>query len=217
MIVNKKNILGVLSIPKSLFYDIFIFGIRDGIRVPILFNYKTKIKVKRGSIKTTKERIFFGFGGPEGISSNSESWFIVQQGKIDFSGKANFGKGSSIRVDSGTLKFGENFSANKNFWISINNSMTTGENIVIGSNVKIRDNDGHTIDNKSSAFPIEFGNDVWINDNSKILKGVQLGNNVIVGIGSVVTRSICKAAVPHNSIVAGNPSKIVKEIGFWKI
>ena len=44
--------------------------------------------------------------------------------------------------------------------------------------------------------------------NSTILPGVHLGNHVIVGAGSVVTKSITE----DNVVVAGNPAKIVKKI-----
>ena len=50
-----------------------------------------------------------------------------------------------------------------------------------------------------------IGNDCFIGMNSIILKGTTLGNNVIVGAGSVV-----HGHFPDNVIIAGNPAKIVK-------
>lgn len=54
---------------------------------------------------------------------------------------------------------------------------------------------------------IEIGDDCFIGMNSIILKGTKLGNNVIVGAGSVVHGSF-----PDNCIIAGNPAKIVKQM-----
>lgn len=53
---------------------------------------------------------------------------------------------------------------------------------------------------------IIIGNNVYIGNSSIILPGVTIGDNVIVGAGSVVTKSI-----PSNSIVGGNPARIIGE------
>ena len=50
-------------------------------------------------------------------------------------------------------------------------------------------------------------NNVYIGNNSMIMPGVTIGNDVIVGAGSIITKSI-----PDGSIVAGNPARIVGEI-----
>jgi maltose O-acetyltransferase len=55
--------------------------------------------------------------------------------------------------------------------------------------------------------PINIGNDVWISGSSVILPGITIGDNSIVAAGSVV-----KKDVPANTIVAGNPAKILKSI-----
>ena len=51
-----------------------------------------------------------------------------------------------------------------------------------------------------------FGN-VWIGEGVKVLKGVTIGKNSVIGAGSVVTKSI-----PDNVIAAGNPCKVIKQI-----
>lgn len=53
--------------------------------------------------------------------------------------------------------------------------------------------------------PIEVMNNVFIGCNSIIMGGVRIGNNVVIGAGSVVTKDI-----PDNSVVVGNPAKIIK-------
>lgn len=71
---------------------------------------------------------------------------------------------------------------------------------------------GHSIQpkdrNKSGyGIPITVGNDVWIGGSCVILPGVTIGDHSVVAAGSVVTKD-----VPANTIVAGNPAKILKKI-----
>ena len=53
--------------------------------------------------------------------------------------------------------------------------------------------------------PIEIMDNVFIGCNSTILGGITIGNNVVVAAGSVVTKD-----VPPNSVVAGNPAKVIE-------
>lgn len=94
-------------------------------------------------------------------------------------------------------------------------SIKIGSYTRIGANCKIIDNDFHPVEleyrhkalNKEYArrAPITIGSDCFIGMNSIILKGTTLGNNVIVGAGSVV-----HGTFPDNCIIAGNPAKIIK-------
>jgi acetyltransferase-like isoleucine patch superfamily enzyme len=57
-----------------------------------------------------------------------------------------------------------------------------------------------------SAKGITIGNDVWIGSGARILDGVCIDNNAVVGAGSVVTKS-----VPANATVAGVPARVIRE------
>ena len=95
------------------------------------------------------------------------------------------------------------------------NSIKIGENVLIGGNCKIIDNDFHPLhvsqrinqkveDIKTRA--IEIGDGCFIGANSIILKGCKLGKNCVVGAGSVVSGTF-----PDNVIIAGNPARIIKD------
>lgn len=95
-------------------------------------------------------------------------------------------------------------------------SIEIGDNTIIGANVKIIDNDFHPLDpdarlqdNKDlvSRKPVSIGKNVFIGMNSIILKGTSLGNNCVVGAGSVVS-----GKYPDNVIIAGNPAGIVRTL-----
>ena len=55
--------------------------------------------------------------------------------------------------------------------------------------------------------PVKIGSKVWIGANVTILPGVTIGENAIVGTGSIVTKDI-----PDNAVAVGNPARVVKMI-----
>lgn len=85
-----------------------------------------------------------------------------------------------------------------------------GDNCTITSGVNFVTHDGSAClakDEKGRRYyyaPIVVGNNVFIGINSIIMPGVCIDDNVIIGAGSIVTKSI-----PSGYIVAGNPAKII--------
>lgn len=57
------------------------------------------------------------------------------------------------------------------------------------------------------AEPIIIGNNVWLGGHVTVLPGVRIGDNTIVGAGSVVTKSL-----PANVIAVGNPARVIKKL-----
>lgn len=55
--------------------------------------------------------------------------------------------------------------------------------------------------------PIHIGKNVWLGGDVKILAGVSIGDNTIIGAGSIVTKDI-----PSDVIAVGNPCRVIKEI-----
>lgn len=104
--------------------------------------------------------------------------------------------------------------------INCRQSLEIGSGTMIAQQVLIMDYDGHPIFTSASerketyggmSEPIKIGKNVWIGFRSIIVKGVTIGDGAIIGAGSVVTQD-----VPPNTIVAGNPAKMIKEGVSWK-
>lgn len=109
-------------------------------------------------------------------------------------------------------KIGEycHFSAIKK--INIGSGLLTGRYVYIGDNahgeLSLEDFDVPPAQRKlTSKGEISIGRNVWIGDKVSILSGVSIGDNVIIGAGSIVTHNI-----PSNSLVAGAPAKVIKQL-----
>ena len=88
------------------------------------------------------------------------------------------------------------------------NSIKIGNNFKGGANTFITDFDWHPEDLRSGQPKVvNIGNNVWLGLNAIILKGVTIGDNIVIGANSVVTKDI-----PANTIAAGNPCKVLKNL-----
>lgn len=118
-----------------------------------------------------------------------------------------------FRCDYGyNIEVGDNFYANYNVTILDIAKVTIGDNVMLAPNVSIY-TAGHPIhkDMRNTGYEygieITIGNDVWIGGNTVLAPGVKIGNGVVIGAGSVVTKDI-----PDNVIAAGNPCKVIRKI-----
>ena len=118
-----------------------------------------------------------------------------------------------IHFDYGTnIEVGENFYANYNLTVLDVAKVTIGDNVMLAPNVAIY-TAGHPIHhiprNSGYEYGIEvsIGYNLWVGGNAVILPGVHIGDNVVIGGGSVVTKDI-----PDNVIAAGNPCRVIREI-----
>ena len=134
--------------------------------------------------------------------------------------KQIFGKtGKQICVESNffcdygyNIEVGENFYINHNCVILDCAKVTFGDNVLIGPNCSFY-TPIHPMDAKTRntfierAEPITVGNNVWFGGNVIVLPGVTIGDNAVIGAGSVVVKDI-----PANMLAVGNPCKPIKEI-----
>ena len=93
-----------------------------------------------------------------------------------------------------------------------NNEVHIGHHVMIGPGVQIY-TAAHPLQVEARnqgwevAKPIVIEDNVWIGGGAIILPGVRIGRNAVVGAGAVVSRS-----VPANTVVAGNPARVIREI-----
>lgn len=112
--------------------------------------------------------------------------------------------------------FGSNIEAGDEFFVNNNCVFVDPGKILFGDHVLIGPQCGfytalHPLDpnqrlaDLESAQPIRVGNNVWFGGGVKVLPGVTIGDNSVIGAGSVVTRDI-----PANVIAVGNPCRVIR-------
>ncbi|HRE77015.1 MAG TPA: acyltransferase [Flavobacterium sp.] len=116
------------------------------------------------------------------------------------------------RNEKSSIQIGDNVSINNAFSAVAFSKIEIKNNVLIGSNCTIMDNDAHHLDrDKRHILPnskeVIIEENVFIGSNVTILKGVTIGENSIIGNGSIVTNSI-----PKNVIAAGNPARVIKDL-----
>lgn len=134
--------------------------------------------------------------------------------------------GTLQSVAQGEIVIGDHTAIYERSIIGSVNSVRIGSCVIISNQVHIYDNNNHPTSPAarkkmclegfhtdawrwvhSESKPIVIEDNVWIGENSTILKGVTIGKGSVVGCCSVVTKD-----VPPYSIVAGNPARVVKEL-----
>lgn len=110
------------------------------------------------------------------------------------------------------IQVGENFYANHGLVVLDAGGVTFGDNVFIAPSCGFHTS-GHPIDTERRnqgleyAHKITVGNNVWFGAGVQVMPGVAIGDNVVIGGGSVVVKDI-----PSNSVAVGNPCKVVREI-----
>jgi acetyltransferase-like isoleucine patch superfamily enzyme len=110
------------------------------------------------------------------------------------------------------ISVGRNVFVNQNCTFYDLGGLEIGDDVMIGPNVSIITS-GHPVEpSRRRAFtiakPVVIGRNVWIAAGATIIGGVTVGESSVVAAGSVVTRN-----VPANTLVGGNPARIIRAIG----
>lgn len=120
--------------------------------------------------------------------------------------------GKELKIfGSGQVSVGRNCSLN-GCWIGCDHSVTIADDCLI-SDCYLLDTDYHNLDPRlrhapagsKVTAPVVIERNAWIGANSTVMKGVTVGQDSVVGLGSVIRKS-----VPAGVVVIGNPQQIVK-------
>lgn len=132
---------------------------------------------------------------------------------------AEFGEGSYIEPPFHAnwagkhIHFGRNVYANFNLTVVDDTHVYVGDYTQFGPNVVLAVA-GHPIDpalrkqGYQYNLPIHIGRNCWIGAGALILPGVTIGDNTVIGAGSVVTRDI-----PSGVVAVGNPCRVLRAVG----
>jgi maltose O-acetyltransferase len=145
------------------------------------------------------------------IETEPERQIILQQllGKI--------GQNSIIEAPF-YCSYGQNIHIGDHVYLNVSctildcNEVHIGHHVMIGPVVQIYTAAHHLtaetrIQGWEVAKPIVIEDNVWLGGGAILLPGVRIGRNAVVGAGAVVSRS-----VPANTVVAGNPARVIREI-----
>ena len=111
--------------------------------------------------------------------------------------------GKNIHLGKGVfINAGCKFQDQGGIWIG--DGALIGHNTVLATlNHGLRPEERHDLIPK----PIHIGKNVWIGSNSTVLAGVTIGDNAVIGAGSVVTKD-----VPENTVAVGCPARVIRRI-----
>ncbi|MEK5239335.1 acyltransferase [Paenibacillus sp. FSL L8-0470] len=146
------------------------------------------------------------------IVGNNHKIEIGEQCIIKNSGFCFEDNGCKILIDDKTTAEGIQVAA-----LELDTSIIIGSDCMFSANISIRNSDSHSIidvvthERINYAKDIVIGNHVWVAEDVKILKGASIGNNSIIGMGSIVTQKIS-----NNSIAVGTPARVIKGNVDWK-
>lgn len=111
------------------------------------------------------------------------------------------------------VHLGRRFYANFNLTLVDDGTIDIGDDVMLGPNVTIT-TAGHPVlpelrrGGAQFNVPVRIGDNVWVGSGVLIMPGVTVGENTVIGAGSVVTRDI-----PANVVAVGSPCRVVREIG----
>ena len=147
---------------------------------------------------------------------------IVGNGRIVVGSNVRIGTrnswvvGFKVSTDA-QLTIGNQVSINYQTIISVAKRVSIGDHTMIAGNVQIYDNISHPLSPRrrlayesftlDEAAPVLIGSNVWVGQAAIIMRGVTIGDNSVVAAGSIVTKSI-----PPNTLVGGNPAKVLRAI-----
>jgi acetyltransferase-like isoleucine patch superfamily enzyme len=154
-----------------------------------------------------------------GVTCASRVIFTHKTPRIRNAGKMLIGRALGVRCPetraqletspTGRLVIGDHVFINEGVIISAVSEITIGDYAKIGDFTRIHDSDFHEVspDHPVRVAPVAIGRNAWLGSNVIVLRGVAIGANAVVASGAIVT-----ASVPANTVVGGNPARVIREL-----
>jgi acetyltransferase-like isoleucine patch superfamily enzyme len=208
------NLLKV-NIIKSIYTNYHHFGFAGLFKFPIIMQYGSIIQGDRNSILFEKPLQF------NMLTLKYKNKISIQKGgRIILRGtKACFNHMNSVLVGSkGVFEIGDQFMANGLAEFNCRKRLVFGDGCLTSVHTMFLDTDYHTITTMDGNIinldkDIVIGNRVWVGCNVTILKGTKIGNDIVIGAGSLLSGDYCE----NNSIYVGhNPAKPIKSGIIWR-
>lgn len=157
------------------------------------------------------------FGNSVFKNTKLETRIRMQPGaKLIIGGDYAFGYGSDIEIfKNATLESKGGPSTNMNTTIICKNKIVIGQEVAIGRDVTLRDNNGGhqiSINGYRDSMPIIIGDHCWLTQSVTIMSGVKIGDGTIISAGTLVNCSF-----PARCVVGGSPAKITHHDVYWKM
>lgn len=219
-----KNIIeGIISLPKSVYYNFKFLPFKQALKTPLAVRYDTTIiSLGGGKIIVNNSvgrfSIKLGFSQVPVCDKQAKTYIqISNKGILHFQGAAHIGHGTKICAH-GCLVLGDEFAISSNASIYCYKKIEFGKNCLLGWDVLVMDSDSHKIfdvDGREipNTKPIKVGEKVWLCYGITVLKGAVIPNNCVIGAKSLIIGNNYR----ENSIIAGNPAKCIKHINSWEI
>jgi acetyltransferase-like isoleucine patch superfamily enzyme len=137
---------------------------------------------------------------------------VGHDARIRFGRWVWIGDGTKIRCHEGEVRIGDKTVLGQDCTISAYQHVSIGEQCILADRVMLIDFD-HNVAEVERPIRVQgiykrdvrVGSNVWIGFGAQILRGVSVGDNAIVGAGSIVTKD-----VPANAVVGGAPARLIR-------
>lgn len=123
---------------------------------------------------------------------------------------AHFSVRGASRERPAVFEMGDHCNIGDRAEIHVAERITLGCNVIIAWDCVLMDHDYHCLEGRERVRPVVIEDDVWIGCRVIILPGVRVGRGAVIGAGSVVTDD-----VPPATLVAGNPARVIRQVGGW--
>ena len=211
-----------LSIIKSVWLNFRYLPFNQAVKLPLLVSYDTEFKCYRDGRIVLPDAVRFGMihiGFHEVTVATKTRTTLRIWGCLHFKGTAFIGRSTRFYVGEGAqLILGDDFKISASSAIMCCEKIEFGKNIQFSWDCLVMDSDTHPViyeDGRESQInkPVQFGDDIWIGCRCTILKGSFIPSNCVIGANTTITAQ----KFEENSVIAGNPPRVMRKIKGWKL